>query len=66
MKPIIDIVARWNADINAALRSPKVTERLTSMGLVGTSRSVAEFDAMIKDEQSRWKKRFKERNIRPG
>ncbi|GAA4353774.1 tripartite tricarboxylate transporter substrate binding protein [Variovorax defluvii] len=59
------IVARWNADINAALRSPKVLERLKGIGVVPTSMSVAGFEEMLKDEQARWAKLFRERNIRP-
>jgi tripartite-type tricarboxylate transporter receptor subunit TctC len=59
------IVARWNAEINAALRSPKVLERLKGIGVVPTSLSVASFEEMLKDEHARWAKLFKERNIRP-
>jgi tripartite-type tricarboxylate transporter receptor subunit TctC len=59
------IVARWTTEINAALRSPKVIERLKGIGVVPTSMSVAAFDEMLKDEQARWARLFKERNIRP-
>ena len=58
------IVARWNVEINAALRSPKVIERLKNMGIVPTIQSVEGFDRMLRDEQARWIKLFKERNIR--
>jgi tripartite-type tricarboxylate transporter receptor subunit TctC len=59
------IVMRWNAEIATALRSPKVTARLKGMGVVPTSQTLGEFDQMLKDEQLRWTKLFRERNIRP-
>ena len=59
------VIARWNAEINAALRSPKVIERLKGIGVVPTVRTVSGFDEMLKDESARWAKLLNERNIRP-
>jgi tripartite-type tricarboxylate transporter receptor subunit TctC len=59
------VVARWNAEINTALHSPKVIERLKGMGVVATAHTIGEFDEMLKQEQARWTKLFRERDIRP-
>lgn len=59
------VIARWNAEINAALRSSKVIERLRGLGVVPSSQSVAGFEDMLKDEQMRWATLFRLRNIHP-
>jgi tripartite-type tricarboxylate transporter receptor subunit TctC len=58
------VIARWNAEVNRALQSPKVIERLKGVGVVPTSQPLARFDAMLRDEQARWANLFKERHIR--
>jgi len=48
------IVARLNAEINKALRSPTVQEKLPELGLVILGSTPQEFAAHIKSETAKW------------
>lgn len=43
-------VAKLNAEVNRALQTPEVKERLANMGAVPMSMSPEQFDAYIRDE----------------
>ena len=45
-----EIVAKLNAQINRALQTPEVKERLANMGAVPMSMSPEQFDAYLRDE----------------
>lgn len=59
------VVARWNAEIGAALRSPAVREKLQQLGVTPMSLSVAEYGRMLAAERLQWATLFKERGIKP-
>lgn len=59
-----DVVARVNADLEAVLRQPEVTERLLALGsMAETKMSVAEFDTFMRGERERWAKVVRALNI---
>jgi tripartite-type tricarboxylate transporter receptor subunit TctC len=49
-----DVVARINADVNAALKDPAVREAMTRQGLIVGGGSAAEFKAFIDSEGKTW------------
>lgn len=49
-----EVVARVNADVNAALRDPDVRDRLNRQGLAPGGGSAAEFKAFIGKEAAKW------------
>jgi tripartite-type tricarboxylate transporter receptor subunit TctC len=57
-------VGKLNADIVAALRSPDVEERLTTLSVDVVTSSPAAFDAFIRDEIARWSDVVKRAGIR--
>ena len=59
-----EIVARLNSEINKALKSPDVIERLDKMGAQIFGGSAEEMDALIKAEFERWGKLVKARGIK--
>jgi tripartite-type tricarboxylate transporter receptor subunit TctC len=51
-----DVVARVNRDLETVLRQPEVTQRLLQLGSLAEQKmSVAEFDAFMRSEHSRWR-----------
>ena len=48
------VIAKLNADIVAAVRSPEVQDRLNALHVNTVTSSPAEFDAFIRDEIARW------------
>ena len=51
-----DVVARVNRDLETVLRQPEVTQRLLQLGSLAEQKmSVAEFDAFMRGEHSRWR-----------
>ena len=50
-----DIVNRMNAEINAALRAPDVSERIYQIGGEPAQTSVEEFSKFYRDEIAKWK-----------
>lgn len=59
-----DIVDRLNREINAALQMPDVREKMAAAGLVPTGGTPEQFDALIRDEMTRWAKVIKARGIK--
>ncbi len=59
-----DIVGRLNAEINKALKSPEVIDRLEKIGAQVISGSVDDMDALIRSEFDRSGKLIKARNIK--
>ena len=57
------IVARLNAEINKAIATPELRERLSSEALEPLPMTSAEFAAFIQAEVDRWTKLVRERNI---
>ena len=59
------LIARWNAEINAALKSPQVLAKMRDLGAIVTGGSVAEYGQTLEEEKLHWAKLFKERGIQP-
>ena len=58
------IVTRLNAELNTALQSPEVRERLAKLGAEAVSgSSPAQFAAMVKADSERWGRLIRERKI---
>jgi tripartite-type tricarboxylate transporter receptor subunit TctC len=60
-----DIAAKINKDVNAALASPDVRERLTKLGTVPGNMSLAEFSAFVRKEIDETQKILKAAGINP-
>jgi tripartite-type tricarboxylate transporter receptor subunit TctC len=60
-----DIAAKINKDVNAALASPDVRERLTKLGTVPGGMSLAEFSAFVRKEIDETQKILKAAGINP-
>ena len=58
-----DIVAKLNADIVAVLKSPDVSERLTTQGTDVAATSVEEFGRFLSAEHARWSAAVKAANV---
>lgn len=51
-----DVVARVNRDLETVLRQPEVAQRMQQLGSLAEQKmSVAEFDAFMRGEHSRWR-----------
>lgn len=62
-----DLVARINAEINKALQSPDVQERIEKIGgLPGPVKTPDEIQAMMKSDFERWGKVVREAAIKPA
>lgn len=59
-----DIVAKLNAEFNAALALPEVKEKLNDLGMTTVGGSSEQFTAFIRSESERWSKVIKARGIR--
>ena len=60
------VIARANKDINAALASPELAERITAIGpIVEPGRSPEQTAAFLQDEHDRWSVIAKEINLLP-
>jgi tripartite-type tricarboxylate transporter receptor subunit TctC len=55
-----DLVNRINSEINRALSSPEVGERLAQLGLEWRSNTSGEFATFLRDEVSKWAKAVKD------
>jgi len=62
----LDIVARLNAEINAALADPKIASHLSGLGGVPMPMQPAEFGKLIASETDKWGKVIKFANIKTG
>ncbi|TAJ88098.1 tripartite tricarboxylate transporter substrate binding protein [Reyranella sp.] len=58
-----DVIAYYNAAINAALKVPAVQERLASMGYIPTGGTPEAYTKRLADETVRWRKVIKAANI---
>ncbi len=61
-KPIVD---RLNAEINKAVASPEVTEKLRSMGLATANRTADDFTAQHYREMDEWAEIVKQSDFKP-
>jgi tripartite-type tricarboxylate transporter receptor subunit TctC len=59
-----DLVSRLNADFDAALKTPEVTEKLSGVGFTPVGGSAESFTAHIRAEMDRWAKVIKARGIK--
>jgi tripartite-type tricarboxylate transporter receptor subunit TctC len=59
------IIKRFNEEINTALKSPDVIERLKKAYAFPEGGTPEEFTKFLKDEGARWTKLVKEANIKP-
>lgn len=59
-----DVVARLNAEANAALSSPQVRERLIATGQMPVGGSTEHFENWIRSEMQRWGNVIKSRGIK--
>ena len=60
-----DVIAQWNAEINAALKVEAVRERLASMGYVPTGGAPEAYAQRLASETERWRKVIKAAGIQP-
>ena len=60
------IVAKFNAAINEALRSPQVTERFKQLNIVTRQNTPAEFHSFVEEQMKVWGGVVKEANIHLG
>jgi tripartite-type tricarboxylate transporter receptor subunit TctC len=60
-----DVVAKLNAEVNRALASPDVREKLAVAGIEPASGTAQHFAAFIEAEMSRWAKVAKDAGIQP-
>lgn len=60
-----EILDRLNTEVNAALKSPDVIERFTTLGAVPVGGSAADFERFIRADLEKWARVVKERNIKP-
>ena len=60
-----DIVTRLNAEINKALGSPQMKERMLALGVEGTPGTVEQFAAFIRRDTAKWAKVIKDSGAKP-
>jgi tripartite-type tricarboxylate transporter receptor subunit TctC len=58
------IIARVNAEINRALKSPALTQRFATLGLEAAGGTPEQFAATLRSEIAKWRKVVKAANIR--
>jgi tripartite-type tricarboxylate transporter receptor subunit TctC len=63
-KTPVEIIAKLNKEINAALGEPKLKERFAELGAIVSPISSAEFDKFIADETEKWGRVIRGANIR--
>jgi len=62
-----DITTRLNAEINKAMQSPELRERLARLGAdVAAANTPAQFAAMVQADSGRWATLIRERRITPS
>ena len=60
-----DLIASYNAAINAALKVKAVRERLTSLGFIPTGGTAQAYTQRLAAETDRWRKVIKTAGIEP-
>ena len=58
-----ELIAQYNAAINAALKVEAVRERLTSLGFIPTGGTPEAYAQRLADETVRWRKVIKDAKI---
>ena len=58
------IITRLNADFDAAIKLPEVSEKLVAAGLTPVGGSAERFTALAREETERWAKVIKSRGIK--
>jgi tripartite-type tricarboxylate transporter receptor subunit TctC len=61
-----EIVARLNQELQKALQSPAVKQKLATMGVEPMPLTAAEFDAQVKDEVGLYAKFAKAAGLKPN
>ncbi|MBC7780962.1 MAG: tripartite tricarboxylate transporter substrate binding protein, partial [Proteobacteria bacterium] len=59
-----DVIARLNAELNTALRSPEVIERLSGAGFVPMGGTPAEFAAFLRSEVEKWSRVVRDAGVK--
>jgi tripartite-type tricarboxylate transporter receptor subunit TctC len=59
-----DVVAKLNADINAALRSPEMSARFAADDVQGAGGTPEQFGEVIRGDMERWKTIVQQANIK--
>ena len=59
-----DVIARLNAGLNTALKSPSVAERLDSLSVLRRPNTPQEFGAFVNAEMAKWGKVVREANVK--
>lgn len=59
-----EILAKLNAEVNAALAKPDVRAKFANAGLVPVGGSIEQFDALVRSEMERWGRVIRERGIK--
>jgi tripartite-type tricarboxylate transporter receptor subunit TctC len=62
----VDIVGRLNRGINAALRSPEVSDRFRQLNIESRQNTVEEFTAFVRQQTDLWSRVVKDANITLG
>ena len=62
----VDIVGRLNRGINAALRSPEVSDRFKQLNIESRQNTVEEFTAFVRQQTDLWSRVVKDANITLG
>lgn len=59
-----EILAKLNAEVNAALAMTDVREKFANAGLIFVGGSIEQFDALVRSEMVRWGRVIRERGIK--
>ncbi|MEP7183052.1 MAG: tripartite tricarboxylate transporter substrate-binding protein [Betaproteobacteria bacterium] len=59
-----EVVAKLNAEVNAALKAPDFRERLAGLGADAVGGTPAEFAATVKSETAKWAKVIRESGVK--
>ena len=60
-----DVVARLNAEVNAALKQPEVAEKLLGLGMTPVGGTPEQFGAFVRADIDKWTRLIRARNIKP-
>ncbi|MEO8202464.1 MAG: tripartite tricarboxylate transporter substrate binding protein [Betaproteobacteria bacterium] len=60
-----DVIARLNAEVNAALKLPEVSDKLVGLGMTPVGGTPEQFGAFIRADIDKWTKLIRSRGIKP-
>jgi tripartite-type tricarboxylate transporter receptor subunit TctC len=60
-----EIVAKFNAAVNAVLKNPKLQARIDELGAAPMPMTPAEFSKLVVDQTDKWAKVIKAAGIKP-